>query len=136
MTAATLRPKVLRRGEGGTDDHCVPWRISNLSMLDGCRYCGSPAEAWDHVYPRAQGGGDDYANLVPCCSRCNGLKGNRTEAHLARRLTDLGLSLGPAGEVPQEIAGWARFVPGRGFLQFDAANHELVIRDLPTFLAH
>ena len=47
-----------------------------------CRICGRrhrrsghPRE-WtvDHIYPRAAGGTDDFANLAVTCRRCNGAK--------------------------------------------------------------
>ena len=43
-----------------------------------CAYCGAPARSTDHVLPRSRGGGDDKANIVPCCYRCNSSKSNRT----------------------------------------------------------
>lgn len=40
-----------------------------------CRYCGRPAPDVvlhvDHVIARANGGGDDDANLVTACRECN-----------------------------------------------------------------
>lgn len=32
----------------------------------------------DHVLSSKRGGSDDDDNLVPCCSRCNSIKNNRT----------------------------------------------------------
>jgi hypothetical protein len=40
-----------------------------------CLYCGRPSVALDHVIPRSKGGCSNPANLVPCCFRCNTLKG-------------------------------------------------------------
>lgn len=42
--------------------------------LHACTYCGGPAEAIDHVIPRALGGTDDAHNLTPACGACNGGK--------------------------------------------------------------
>lgn len=39
-----------------------------------CRYCGDPAEAIDHVWPKARGGDDHPNNLVPACTACNSWK--------------------------------------------------------------
>ena len=54
-----------------------------------CFYCGTPIypvyipsagrELWagfqrDHIIPRSQGGTNDIENIVPACTRCNGLK--------------------------------------------------------------
>lgn len=53
-----------------------------------CQYCGKRAgkgEAlsfrdltFDHVVPRAQGGGTNWQNIVTACKRCNHRKGGRT----------------------------------------------------------
>ncbi|MHB9026370.1 MAG: HNH endonuclease [Armatimonadota bacterium] len=45
-----------------------------------CVYCGTSNAPLtiDHVVPRTRGGGDDWNNLVCCCTRCNNVKGNRT----------------------------------------------------------
>lgn len=45
-------------------------KIEELDLY-ACMYCGSPAEAVDHVIPRALGGTDDAVNLVPACKPCN-----------------------------------------------------------------
>jgi hypothetical protein len=47
-----------------------------------CVYCGEAAQTWDHLVPVVKEGkqfgpGHRIRNLVPCCSRCNGEKGNR-----------------------------------------------------------
>lgn len=42
-----------------------------------CHYCGQPADAPDHVVPRALGGEDVRENIVPACRSCNGRKGAR-----------------------------------------------------------
>ncbi|WP_426565707.1 HNH endonuclease [Angustibacter sp. McL0619] len=51
-----------------------------------CAYCSSHAATVDHVLPRSRGGGDTWENLVACCLRCNGLKGNRTPDELGWHL--------------------------------------------------
>jgi len=38
---------------------------------NSCYLCGGPAEASDHVIPRAKGGLDVPANLRPICTACN-----------------------------------------------------------------
>lgn len=40
-----------------------------------CSYCERPAVSWDHVEPRARGGGSESDNLVPACRACNSTKG-------------------------------------------------------------
>jgi len=42
-----------------------------------CFYCGGEPNSVDHVVPRSRGG-KDGKNLVPCCFRCNQMKGNMT----------------------------------------------------------
>ena len=42
-----------------------------------CFYCGGEPNSVDHVIPRSRGGRDGK-NLVPCCFRCNQMKGNQT----------------------------------------------------------
>lgn len=46
-----------------------------------CAYCGDAATHLDHLYPlienrRPTGYGTEPANLVPCCGKCNQVKGN------------------------------------------------------------
>lgn len=44
-----------------------------------CQYCGSKRNLTiDHVIPRSKGGKNTWSNMVTCCSRCNGYKGDRT----------------------------------------------------------
>ena len=44
-----------------------------------CAYCGQPLLAGsftvDHVIPQSKGGTSKISNLLPCCYRCNQLKG-------------------------------------------------------------
>jgi 5-methylcytosine-specific restriction endonuclease McrA len=46
-----------------------------LDQQPSCTYCGRPSTVLDHVIPQSEGGLDDPENLVPCCFRCNTLKG-------------------------------------------------------------
>jgi 5-methylcytosine-specific restriction endonuclease McrA len=44
-----------------------------------CVYCDSKKNLTiDHVLPRSRGGDNTWENLVTCCTKCNGKKGNRT----------------------------------------------------------
>jgi 5-methylcytosine-specific restriction endonuclease McrA len=45
--------------------------------------------AIDHVTPRIEGGGNHPDNLQTLCHPCNGIKGNRDNAWLAKRLAQL-----------------------------------------------
>ncbi len=51
-----------------------------------CAYCGSLASTIDHIVPRSRGGDDTWLNLVACCLRCNGVKGDRTPGEMGWRL--------------------------------------------------
>ncbi len=51
-----------------------------------CAYCQSAAATVDHVVPRSRGGADSWENLVACCLRCNGVKGDRTPDEMGWRL--------------------------------------------------
>jgi hypothetical protein len=60
-----------------------------LDERPACIYCGRPSAVLDHVIPQAKGGFDSDENLVPCCFRCNGLKGAlsyREFCHATERL--------------------------------------------------
>jgi len=45
-----------------------------------CQYCGTPFKTqhltFDHVIPRAKGGGTSWDNIVAACRECNLLKGS------------------------------------------------------------
>lgn len=45
-----------------------------------CVYCAAThlPLTLDHVIPRVRGGGNEWENLVCCCTVCNNRKGNRT----------------------------------------------------------
>ena len=58
----------------------VPWSRQALLRRDNheCAYCGRHASTVDHVFPRSRGGRDEWMNTVAACSRCNGIKADRT----------------------------------------------------------
>ena len=47
-----------------------------------CQYCHKRFSAndltFDHVLPKSRGGKTSWDNIVSCCAKCNGKKGNRT----------------------------------------------------------
>ena len=50
-----------------------------------CLYCKTKLQSHlsghaclDHIYPKSQGGGDDYGNIALVCYRCNSLKSDFT----------------------------------------------------------
>ena len=68
------------------------WKNRRLEVLqrDGyiCTYCGQDATSVDHVIPRSAGGDHSLANLVACCLKCNGKKGNMQQhSFLVRKAT-------------------------------------------------
>jgi 5-methylcytosine-specific restriction endonuclease McrA len=56
------------------------WSRAGVLVRDGrrCGYCRGPASTIDHVVPRSRGGGNEWANTVAACGRCNNRKGDRT----------------------------------------------------------
>lgn len=56
--------------------------FSNRDGTLQCAYCSGIATEWDHFHPlvrdsKPTGYITDIYNLVPCCSKCNGSKGNK-----------------------------------------------------------
>jgi len=54
-----------------------------LGTFNGCIYCGSDANTWDHVHPLVSNGMPSgivptKIELMPCCSACNSSKGKKT----------------------------------------------------------
>lgn len=44
-----------------------------------CQYCGAGHDlTLDHVKPKRMGGQDTWENLVTCCRKCNGKKGDKS----------------------------------------------------------
>jgi 5-methylcytosine-specific restriction endonuclease McrA len=56
------------------------WSRAGVLVRDGrrCGYCRGVASTIDHVVPRSRGGGNEWANTVAACGRCNNRKGDRT----------------------------------------------------------
>ncbi len=74
--ASTLMPRI---GASKTD---IDTLKEFLGELDKCVYCGNDATHLDHLFPLIvdqfpTGYCTDPANLVPCCSECNGSKGSK-----------------------------------------------------------
>jgi 5-methylcytosine-specific restriction endonuclease McrA len=49
----------------------------------------------DHKIPLCRGGADDRANKVPCCHRCNNLKGDMTSAEFFHYIARFGYTQQP-----------------------------------------
>jgi len=67
-------------------------RVSRKSIFardrHTCQYCGARNVSLtiDHVVPRERGGGDEWTNLVCCCTKCNNKKGNRLPDEAGMRI--------------------------------------------------
>ncbi|HUU54179.1 MAG TPA: HNH endonuclease [Armatimonadota bacterium] len=67
-------------------------RVSRKSIFardhHTCQYCGTHNAPLtiDHVVPKERGGGDDWINLVCCCTKCNNKKGNRMPEEAGMRI--------------------------------------------------
>ncbi len=65
---------------------CIHCR-SRLVVADDGRALGEAT--LEHVWPQAQGGSDDLANLAVACARCNREKGARHDHHHTPRLDEV-----------------------------------------------
>jgi 5-methylcytosine-specific restriction endonuclease McrA len=83
-----------------------------------CEYCRAPlsyAASLDHRTPTGRGGRHILANLAVCCTRCNSIKGQLTEAEFRDVLTLLA-RMHPAGRQDVErrlLSGGKRYAHGR-----------------------
>lgn len=63
----------------------VPFTRENIFMRDEfrCQYCGNHFSSrdltFDHVVPRAAGGGTNWENIASSCGPCNSAKGHRRD---------------------------------------------------------
>lgn len=70
----------------------VTFSRANVALRDGfcCQYCGLsyplPRLTYDHVIPRAAGGGTTWENIVMACRPCNEKKSCRTPAQAGMAL--------------------------------------------------
>ncbi len=61
-----------------------------LKKTDGkCFYCGGEVTTIDHVNPKANGGQNEIANLVPSCKTCNSSKHTKSLEDFGLYLTGL-----------------------------------------------
>jgi 5-methylcytosine-specific restriction endonuclease McrA len=82
-----------------------------------CEYCRAPvsfAVQVDHRTPIARGGRHQLVNLAICCSRCNALKGQLTEAEYRELLTWLAQHPRVAADLERRLlAGGALYASKR-----------------------
>jgi hypothetical protein len=98
------------------------WKNRRLEVLqrDGyiCTYCGEDATSVDHVIPRSAGGDHSLANLVACCLKCNGKKGNMQQhSFLLRKAT-------PPVFLDSSLPETVRTVPDSPFIKPDTLNFD------------
>lgn len=81
-TLAMKLPSVLALKEYVTPSKTPAFTRFNLYLRDGwsCQYCGEGHATheltFDHVIPRAKGGGTSWENIVAACRPCNLKKGS------------------------------------------------------------
>lgn len=78
-------PSVVALNDYIRNQDVVPFNRINVFIRDEfcCQYCQTKFEAkdltFDHVIPRAKGGGTNWENIVAACLDCNGKKGSRQD---------------------------------------------------------
>lgn len=75
--------KIRRRAREHNAPGEYTWtQVIHLHLLAGkrCSYCDEPTAQPepDHVVPVSRSGRNDIGNILPCCQRCNGDKGDMT----------------------------------------------------------
>lgn len=89
-TEVVARPTVILLKRYVRIPYRRPAHVTRRGVLrrDGhtCAYCGRHATTVDHIHPRSRGGQDTWENLVACCLKCNGKKGNLTLRQLGWKL--------------------------------------------------
>ena len=91
--------------------YCGVWLIEATSHHSGGN--GPGTRTVDHIVPRSRNGPNAKRNLVPCCARCNGLKGSRKSACECRWCRD----------------AWATYCPERA--AFHPVARDLPVREIP-----
>tara|TARA_B100000745_G_scaffold220524_1_gene146965 strand:- start:10 stop:711 length:702 start_codon:yes stop_codon:yes gene_type:complete len=77
-------PSVIVRKVFRNPEQTVPFTKRMVYIRDEftCQYCAkefAPSNlTFDHVIPRAEGGGTDWENIVAACESCNRAKGRKT----------------------------------------------------------
>lgn len=72
------RQRERRRGSSTARGYTSQWqRTARQHYGQPCHWCGRPADTADHLVPKAKGGTDDEANIVPACRSCNSSRRDR-----------------------------------------------------------
>lgn len=117
MTTPTTRPRN-RKATWQGSKWIRPERRLALYLRDGlaCAYCGCGIEggaqlSLDHLKPYSRGGGNESANLVTACTRCNSARGNRSVAAFARAVAEYLNEPDSASEIVARVRRFARRLP-------------------------
>lgn len=70
---STARSRAHRRGLPATLT-VQAWNCITTFFESRCAYCGDPWEEIEHATAICRGGGTTFANCLPACTRCNGVK--------------------------------------------------------------
>jgi 5-methylcytosine-specific restriction endonuclease McrA len=104
--------------DGQVIDYTVADLMALLAENPLCHYCSLPC-GWDvsidHRIPTSRGGRHCFANLAPCCPRCNRVKGMLTASEFVDLRAFLG-GLHPAAGMDIErrlLAGGEIYAKGR-----------------------
>lgn len=102
-----------------------------------CLYCGSQfhhsALSRDHVNPIAQGGEDNWGNVVTACKRCNNHKGSRTPEQAGMQL--LAIPFAPTHAEYVYLQGRRILADQMEFLLAHFPRHSVLRRRLARTLA-
>jgi len=87
-----VTPRIIRVSYTKIPNRRIRRNRRNVIKRDGnqCQYCGKVLDKEflnvDHVKPKAQGGGNEWTNLVCSCIKCNSKKRDRTPAEAGMEL--------------------------------------------------
>ena len=109
-----------------------------IKSIQGCVYCGSDANTWDHLHPLVVDGMPSgivpcQLELLPCCSRCNSSKGKTHWRLYMDRL------VAKSRQAPDHVARvqWLQQYDAwraRHEQRWDASVHEDTIRELSAVI--
>lgn len=105
----------------------VKFNKLNLCIRDEftCQYCSRELEknqlTMDHVIPKCRGGKTNWTNLVAACSRCNTLKGHKTNIKPRKEPTRPGI-----GEIISKARRMPIMIPNENWIPYIGWNPRLV----------
>lgn len=93
-------------------------RFERLFPGKSCYYCGDAPNSVDHVVPSSKGGADEACNLVPCCFRCNQMKGTMSVGEFIAKMK---LILRTLHEKPAVVIGKKKTIQAGDVVQYPIA---------------